>query len=313
MSHQHDDHGHDHSHHGHGHSHAPADFGRAFAIGIGLNIVYVLLEGGFGFISNSVALIADAGHNLSDVLSLAVAWTAAGLARRPPTQNFTYGLRGSSILAALFNAAILLVAIGAIGWEAIQRLIWPAPVASTAIMIVAGAGIVVNAITAWLFASGRHDDLNIRGAFLHMAADTAVSVGVVLAGFAIALTGLTWIDPAMSLVIVVVIAWSTWGLLRESVAMSLSAVPSGIDMDAVRRFLEGLDGVARIHDLHVWPMSTTETALTVHLVVPGGHPGDGFIMDAAHRLDHEFRIGHATFQIETDPSTECRLAPDRVV
>jgi len=312
MSHQHD-YEHGHSHHGHGHSHAPADFGRAFAIGIGLNIVYVLLEGGFGFISNSVALIADAGHNLSDVLSLAVAWTAVGLAKRPPTRNFTYGLRGSSILAALFNAAILLVAIGAIGWEAIQRLVWPAPVASTAIMIVAGAGIVVNAATAWLFASGRHDDLNIRGAFLHMAADTAVSVGVVLAGFAIALTGWNWLDPAMSLVIVVVIAWSTWSLLRESVAMSLSAVPSGIDMDAVRRFLEGLDGVAQIHDLHVWPMSTTETALTVHLVMPGGHPGDRFIMEAAHRLDHQFRIGHATFQVETDPNTDCALAPERVV
>lgn len=315
-----DQHGHDHAHghhhdhhHGPGHTHAPADFGRAFAIGITLNIVFVAVEAVFGLAANSMALIADAGHNLSDVLSLAIAWAAVGLARRPPTPRYTYGLMGSSILAALFNAVILLIAVGAIGWEAILRLLAPAPVASTTMMIVAGIGIVINAVTAWLFASGSHNDLNIRGAYLHMAADAAVSAGVVVAGLAILFTGWEWLDPVMSLVIVAVITWGTWGLLRESVAMSLKAVPAHIDAERVRSYLGELEGVTAIHDLHIWPMSTTETALTVHLVMPNGHPGDRFIMDTAKTIGERFGICHSTIQIETDPRTECALAPERQI
>lgn len=286
--------------HAHGHSHsAPADYGRAYAIGIALNLVFVGAEAAFGLVAGSVALLADAGHNLSDVLSLAIAWGAFALSKKPPTARFTYGLRGSSILAALFNALLLLFACGAIALEAAQRLASPAPVAGGTVMVVAGIGIVVNLFTAWLFAAGRHQDLNVRGAFLHMAADAAVSAGVVVAGFLTLRTGFGWIDPAVSLAIVAVILWGSWGLLRESLAMAMQAVPDSIDPDAVARRLAGVEGVARVHHIHIWAMSTTETALTAHLVMPAGHPGDAFLHDLAHRMEHDFAISHTTFQIET--------------
>ena len=283
-----------HSYGGHGHAHAPANFDRAFAVGIALNIAYVVAEGGAGLWTGSVALLADAGHNLSDVLGLAVAWGGAALARTPPSKRFTYGLKGSSILAALTNALLLLVALGAIVLEAVQRFGDPAPVAGLTISMIA-----VNAVTAWLFARGRHGDINIRGAYLHMLADALVSVGVVAAGIAIWATGLTWIDPLVSLVIAAIIFVQTWSLLRETVEMALAAVPRGIDFDAVTDALAALPGVERCHDLHIWPMSTTEPVLTAHLVMPGGHPGDAFLAQARAMLHETFGIGHATLQIET--------------
>jgi cobalt-zinc-cadmium efflux system protein len=288
----------DHHHHDHGHAghvHAPANFGRAFAIGIGLNAAFVLVEAGYGFVSNSTALLADAGHNLSDVLGLLVAWIAAVLSKRPPTPRLTYGLRNTSIL------------------EAIQRLLHPEPVAGMTVIVVAAVGIVINGLTAWLFASGRDGDLNIRGAYLHMAADAAVSVGVVAAGVLIMVTGWLWVDPVTSLLIVAVIVWGTWGLLRESTAMSMAAVPSTIDPATVRSYLAGLPGVVSIHDLHIWPMSTTETALTAHLVMPAGNPGDAFLIETCRRLSHDFKIGHATLQVEIATTAHCALKPDQVV
>ena len=311
--HQHDHGGHSPAGHGHGgHSHAPASFDRAFAIGIGLNIAYVLAEGGAGLWTGSVALLADAGHNLSDVLGLAVAWGGAALARSAPTKRFTYGLKSSTILAALTNALLLLVALGAIVLEAAQRFGDPPHVAGLTVSVVAGVGILINAATAWLFARGRHGDVNIRGAFLHMAADALVSVGVVAAGLLIWWSGIAWIDPVVSLVIAVVIFVQTWGLLRETVEMSLNAVPRGIDFDAVTEALGALDGVEHCHDLHIWPMSTTEPVLTAHLVMPGGHPGDAFLSAARTMLHDRFGIGHATLQIESGRS-DCALAdPEKV-
>jgi cobalt-zinc-cadmium efflux system protein len=302
--------------HGHGpdhsHVHAPKSFGTAFALGSALNIAFVVVEAVFGILSNSTALLADAGHNLSDVIGLLVAWGASVLSQRPPTARYTYGLRSSSILAALFNAMFLLIAVGAIAWEALQRIAQPAPVAGKTVMIVAAVGIAINGLTAWMFASGRKGDINIRGAFLHMAADAAVSAGVVVAGALILLTGWQWIDPAVSLVICAIIIWSTWGLLRDSVSMSLAAVPRNIDAAGVIAYLERLPGVAQLHDLHIWPVSTTETALTCHLVMPGGHPGDGFLTDTAHALAHRFAIGHTTIQIETIETTDCGCASERL-
>jgi cobalt-zinc-cadmium efflux system protein len=297
---------------GHGHDHAPASFGRAFAIGVALNLGFVIVEAVFGILSNSVALLADAGHNVGDVLALAVAWLASELVKRTPTARFTYGLRGSSILAALFNAVFLLVIVGAISWEAVRRLGAPEPVAGKTVMIVAAVGIVVNAVTAWMFAGGK-GDINVRGAFVHMASDALVSAGVVAAGFVIMMTGWVWLDPAVSLVINAVIVWATWGLLRDSLGMAMAAAPSRIDPAAVRAFLAGQPGVASVHDLHVWAMSTTEVALTCHLVMPGGHPGDDFLHRLAEDLADEFRIGHSTAQIEIDPACACALAPDEVV
>jgi cobalt-zinc-cadmium efflux system protein len=298
---------HDHHHHHHGHDHAPKDFGRAFAIGVTLNSGFVLIEAIYGYLSNSMALIADAGHNLSDVLGLLAAWGASSLALRPPTKRFTYGMKSSSILSALFNALLLLVACGAIGWEAILRLLHPQAVASWTIMVVAAIGIAVNTATALLFASGRKGDLNIRSAYLHMAADAAVSAGVVLAALAITVTGWQRLDPAASLAIIAVILWGTWGLLRESVAMSLDAVPSSTDLDKVHAFLDGSPGVQSVHDLHIWHMSTTEIALTAHLVMPGGHPGDKALMAMCEELEHHHGIGHATLQVELDPKSNCAL------
>ena len=296
------EHGHDHAH-GHGHAHAPKDFGRAFLIGIVLNTGFVIIEAVYGWISGSMALIADAGHNLSDVLALLLAWGASIAARRPASERFTYGYKSSTILAALFNAGLLLVAIGAILFETLNRFAEPPAVEGETMAMVAGIGILVNAGTAALFMRGQHD-INIRGAFLHMAADALVSVGVVAAGLTIMWTGERWIDPAVSLAIVLVIAWGTWGLLKDSVAMSMLAVPKGISESGVRAYLTGLPGVETVHDLHIWPMSTTETALTVHLVIPSGHPGDGFLRDVAHELQHHHRIGHATVQIEVS-RVEC--------
>lgn len=293
-SHSHD-HGHNHGSHG-GHSHAPVSFGRAFAIGTALNLGFVVVEAGYGIASGSMSLLADAGHNLSDVLGLGIAWTAASLGKRAPKGRYTYGLRSSSILAALLNAIMLLVAIGVIAVEAVGRFFDPSPVEAGTMMAVAGIGILVNGATALLFARGGKDDINIRGAFLHMAADAAISAGVVVAGFLILKTGLTWIDPVVSLAVTAIVAAGTWGLLRDSVNMSLHASPPGIDPDEVGAFLAAEPGVGAIHDLHVWPMSTTETALTVHLVVPTGFPGDAFSSDIAHRLHHKFGIDHTTIQ-----------------
>ena len=315
--HDHGEHDHDdHSGHAHGpggHGHAPKDFGRAFAIGTALNVGFVLVEASYGFWVNSMALLADAGHNLSDVFGLLAAWGAATLAKKAPTARYTYGLRSSSILAALANAVLLLVAVGAIAWEAIQRFGHPEPVAGGTVMAVAAIGIVVNGITASMFMSGSKEDINIRGAYLHMASDAAVSLGVVLAGLAIVLTGWLWLDPLVSLAISSVIVWGTWSLLRDSVNLALHAVPSRIDPAKVRGYLEGLPGVARIHDLHIWPMSTTETALTCHLVMPAGTPGDAFLADAAHGLQDRFKIAHATLQVERGDVGVCALEPDHVV
>lgn len=316
-SHQDQPHGHGHGHgNGHaGHGHAPAAFDRSFAIGIALNIAFVVAETVVGLAVSSVALLADAGHNLGDVLGLAVAWGGAALARTPPSKRFTYGLRGSTILAALLNALLLLVALGAIVLEAVQQLrLGGAPAtAGFTVAKVAAVGILVNGITAWLFASGRRGDVNVRAAFLHMAGDAVVSAGVVLAGIAIWYTRLGWIDPAVSLVIAALIFWQTWGLLRETVEMALSAVPRGIDFDAVQTALCALPGVAATHDLHIWPMSTTETVLTAHLVIPAGHPGDAFLGDAQKLLRHRFEIGHATLQVETGEGPDCGLASAAVV
>ena len=284
----HSHHGHSHGEHAHGdhagHAHGPPAQGhdRAFAIGITLNLAFIVGEVVFGLIAGSVALLADAGHNLSDVLGLGAAWAAIALGRRAASKRFTYGLKGSTILAALLNALLLLVA----------------PVDGPVIAWVAGAGIVVNGVTALLFMRGREGDLNIRGAYLHMLSDAMVSAGVVVSGLVIWLSGATWIDPIVSMIIAVLIFLQTWGLLRESVEMALAAVPRGIDSDKVWIELRTLPGVARVHHVHIWPMSTTETVLTAHLVMPGGHPGDAFLDSARAMLKTHFGIGHATLQVE---------------
>ncbi len=307
--------GHNHSHghgpshghgHAHGHAHASADFGHAFAIGTALNLAFVAVEAAFGIAADSVALLADAGHNLSDVLGLLIAWGAASLAKRPASRRFTYGLKSSSILAALANAMLLFVAVGGILWETLRRIGEPPQVQAQAIIWVAAAGIVVNTATALMFMRGQHD-LNVRGAFLHMAVDALVSAGVVIAGLLILWTGWLWIDPVVSLLVVAVILWSTWGLFRDSLGMALNAVPPGIDAVRVAATLEDLPGVARIHDLHIWSMSTTESALTAHLVMPGGHPGDAFLHALQHRMEQDFAIVHVTVQIEVGDAP-CHLS-----
>lgn len=296
----------DHSHAGHSHSHAPKDFGFAFALGTALNLGFVLIEAAFGFIANSTALLADAGHNLSDVIGLLIAWGAAVLAKRPATERFTYGLRSTSILAALGNALLLIFACGAIAWEAIGRFAEPKPVQGLIVIVVAGLGILVNGCTAFLFMAGRKSDLNIRGAYLHMVADAGVSLGVVIAGIAILFTGWLWLDPLVSLLIVAVILWSTWGLLRDSIVLALQAVPSHIRLRDVKSCLESLPGVTKAHHVHVWAMSTNEVALTAHLVIPSGHPGDAFFKSAEHALHERFGIDHPTLQIETEEAAEPR-------
>ena len=289
-----------HHHHGHGHhhDHHHADFGRAFAIGITLNLIFVAVEVVYGLKANSTALLSDAGHNLSDVLGLAIAWGGAKLAARPPTKRFTWGLRSSSILAAMANGLLLMVALGAIALEAVQRIADPQPVAGPVMMAVAAVGILINGVTALLFARGRKSDINIQGAFLHMVGDAAVSAAVVVAGLLILWTGVSLIDPVLSLAIAALIFWQTYGLLSKSVAMSLGAVPEGIDYDAVADALAAQPGVARVHDLHIWPSSTTENVLTAHLVMPAGPPGDSFLNALGEMLHDRFDIDHMTVQIE---------------
>jgi cobalt-zinc-cadmium efflux system protein len=313
-SHTHDVHGHAGAHehgaahghsHPHDHSHAPADFGRAFAIGIGLNLAFVGIETVYGFIANSMSLLADAGHNLSDVLGLLVAWAGATMARRAPSPRFTYGLKKAPILAALANSLFLLIAVGAIGAEAIRRLFHPAPTEGGVVMAVAAVGILVNGLTAMLFVRGQHD-INVRGAFLHMAADAAVSAAVVFAGLVILWTAQQWVDPVMSLVVAIVILWGSIGLLKESVWMSLAGVPSGIDVDQVEGALLELDGVDAIHDLHVWPLSTTETALTAHIVTDRADYPDALLASARAILHRRFRIEHCTIQVEREHTADHR-------
>lgn len=297
----------------HNHSHEPSNYNRAFVIGLALNSGFVILEAIAGFLTDSLALVADAGHNLSDVLGLLLAWGANFLAQRPPTRRYTYGLRRSSILAALINAIVLLLAMGGVAWEAIRRFSEPNSVPGGIVIAVALVGIVINTITALMFLSGQKQDLNIRGAFLHMAADAIVSLGVVLAGIAILVTGWLWFDPVVSLIIVVVVVVSTWQLLRDSVNLALDAVPAGIEPLAVRTYLTELPNVTQVHDLHIWGMSTSEAALTAHLMMPTGYPGDAFLTRVAQELHDRFGIEHTTIQIETDPSQPCILAPDHHV
>ncbi len=313
MTHEHTDHGHAHGaaaglHHHHHHHHAPTDFGRAFAIGIALNLAYVLAEVACGVVAHSLSLFADAGHNLGDVLALAAAWVAQRLGSRQPSARFTYGLRRCSILSALGNAIVLLVITGGIAWEAVRRMLEPAPVAGRLVMAAAFVGILVNGATALLFARGRHGDVNLRGAFLHMASDAAMAAAVVLAGALIWYTGWRWIDPATSLVVSLVIVAGTWSLLRHSLELALDAVPPGIDRDAVESFLRALPGVTDLHDLHIWGMSTTETALTAHLVRPHLPTDDAWLRRAADDLRRRYGIGHATFQIEHGQDGPCALA-----
>jgi cobalt-zinc-cadmium efflux system protein len=290
-------HAHDHAHsHAHGH-HRHDDFGRAFAAGIALNLGFVAVETVFGFYANSISLISDAGHNLSDVLGLVVAWAGAVMARRAASPRFTYGLKKAPILAALFNSLFLMIAVGAIGAEAVRRLFHPAPTNGETVMIVAAIGIVVNGLTALLFARGQHD-INVRAAFMHMAGDALVSIAVVFAGAVILLTGQQWVDPVMSIAVAVVILWGSVGLLKESVWMSLAGVPSGIDLDRVEAALAALEGVDAVHDLHVWPLSTTETALTAHMVTAQADYPDALLESARAILHERFRIEHCTIQVE---------------
>jgi cobalt-zinc-cadmium efflux system protein len=311
MAHQH--HHHDHSHaHGHaGHSHAPDTFGFAFAVGVALNTLFVAAELIFGYAANSLALISDAVHNFSDVIALLLAWAAVWLARKRPTQQHTYGYRRASILAALINAGLLLIAVGGIAVEAINRIQAPADVAGWTVVLVATLGIVVNGATALLFMRGRHGDLNIRGAYLHMAADAGVSFGVVVAAFVIMLTGWQWVDPAISLCIAAVVLASGWSLAGDSVNLALDGVPKGIELAEVKVYLGQLQGVTEVHDLHIWAMSTNETALTAHLVRPGGYE-DSFLHGVCEELSHRFKIHHATLQIEAG-SDVCKLAPAELV
>ena len=283
----------------HDHTHGSQNYGKAFGIGIALNTIYVVVELYYGFAANSSALLADAGHNAGDVFSLILAWVAIKIATKRPSKRYTYGLRKTTILASLINGAIIIAAAVLIGWEAIDKFRNPVQVSGNIVMIVAAVGLVVNVGTALLFWKGQKGDLNVRGAFLHMAADAAVTLGVLLGGLAINYTGLEWIDPALSLVIVVVIVYSSWGLLRDSVKIAIDAVPKNIDIDAVEQYLEQIEGVEDIHDLHIWAMSTTETALSVHLVVPNGHE-DQFIYDIREQLHDKFEIGHTTIQVERD-------------
>jgi cobalt-zinc-cadmium efflux system protein len=292
-----------HTHAGHHHL-APEEYTRAFGIGIALNTAFVIIEGVFGFLSGSLALIADAGHNLSDVLGLLLAWGAERLGRRAPTERRTYGWGKSSVLAALTNAVILLIAVGAIGLEAIRRLIDPPQVAGITVIVVAAIGLAINTFTALLFVRGRHQDLNIRGAFLHMAADAGVSAGVVVAGLFIYFTGALWLDPIVSLIVAGAILASTWQLLRDSFNLALDAVPAGYEPTAIRQYLESLEGVTAVHDLHIWGLSTTETALTAHLVKPDPARDDAILAEASQGLHDRFGIEHVTLQYERTPARE---------
>ena len=319
MAHDHHDHhhGHDHGHghHDHGHHHhAPDSFGLRFGVAAALNAAFIVAEVVYGFASHSLALLADAGHNFGDVLGLLMAWGAHWLSRRAPQPGFTYGFRGASIMAAVGNGLLLLLAVGGIVFEALQRLLSEQPaVAGQTVMWVATAGILVNGFTAWLFAKGQ-SDLNVRAAFAHLLSDAVVSAAVVVSGLVMWLTHWNWLDPVLSLVVSAVIVWGTWGLLRDSLRLSLQGVPKGVDFERVKADLAALDGVGGVHDLHIWGMSTTEVALTAHLIMPGGHPGDGFLHGVCDRLRHDHGIGHVTLQIELgDDAHACALTPDDVV
>jgi len=301
----------DHDHHHH--TDAPAHYGRTFAIATALNVALVVAQVVYGLLTNSLALLADAGHNFGDVMGLVLAWGAFAVADWRPSARFTYRMRAASILSAFANGLILLVATGAIAWEAIRRFMEPEPVASGTVIVVAACAVVVNGASAWLLSRGSQSDLNMRGAFLHMLADAGVSVAVIIAAAGIMLTGWRWLDPAAGLLISVVILFGTWRLLREALRLSLNAAPSHIDPADVRRYLQGLPEVAEVHDLHIWAMSTTETALTCHLVTPAGHPGDDFLHRVAHELKHRFEIGHATMQIELSDGSRCALQSESVV
>lgn len=313
-SHDHDD-GHDHAGHGHAHHHHVdlsrlRSHSRAFRWGIALNLLVVVVQAFFGLYAKSLALLADAGHNLSDVLGLVLALGALVISQRQPTPRRTYGLRSSSILAALANAMLVLFAVGGIAWEAILRFGHPEPVAGGVVMAVAGFGIVVNALTAYLFMSDRKQDVNLQGAFLHMAVDAVVSLGVVVGGLLILWTGQLWIDPVLSLIIAFFVSLSTWDLLKTSLNLALDAVPAHIDPQKVRALLASLPGVAEVHDLHIWPMSTTEVALTVHLIMPGVVPHDAFLDHVNEELREHFGIHHATVQVEQgDAGHPCEAAP----
>src|SRR5277367_384377 len=314
-SHQAHEHGHGHHHdhhHGHHHSHAPATFGTAFAIATVLNIALVLIQAAYGVLAHSMALLADAGHNAGDVLALVLAWASHAISQKHPTERYTYGFRSSSIIAALINATILLVVTGAIAWAALERLFAPQPVAGVTVMVVAALAIVINGAAAAVLSRGNTGDLNVYGAFLHLVADAAVSAGVVIAGLIILLTGWLWADPVASLLISGVIVWSTWGLLRDAAKMSLHGVPPQIDPGAVRVFLQSLPAVAEVHDLHIWPMSTTETALTCHLVMPQGYPEADFLEVVYTGLQARFGIEHPTIQIESG-DRPCKLSPAHIV
>ncbi|MGH7022169.1 MAG: cation diffusion facilitator family transporter [Caulobacteraceae bacterium] len=302
------------THPGNTHSHALSSFGRAFAIGITVNVAYVIAEAAWGVKANSLALLSDAGHNLGDVLSLALAWGASIMMRRAPSARYTYGLGGSSILAALSNAMLLLVVTGGIAWAAILRLIHPAPAAGMTVMIVAAIGVAVNGVTAWMFASGRRGDVNIRAAFTHMAGDALVAAGVVAAGAMIYFTHWMWLDPAVSLVIGAVIVAGAWSIMRESLDLALAAVPAGVDRAGIHAYLAALPGVAEVHDLHIWGMSTTDTALTAHLVRPGMPTDDALIHRACEELEIRFKVHHVTLQVEDGGLDHpCHLADEAVV
>lgn len=302
--------------HGHHHHHEPADYNRAFAIGVLLNAGYIVIEAGCGFYYGSLALLADAGHNLGDVLGLLIAWGAHYLSSLKPTERRTYGWAGSSILASLINAIILLVAMGGIGWEAVRRLVFPGEttVPGSTVMIVAGVGIVINTATALLFMRDRDKDLNIKGAYLHMAADAAVSAGVVVGGLLIVLLQWHWIDPVLSLVIALVIVWGTWGLLRDSINLVVAGVPRDIDPTEVRNYLAELPGVTAVHDLHIWAISTAENSLTAHLVSDGDGLDSHFFSNASIGLREHFNIHHSTLQVESTHAAEhCQQAPADVI
>lgn len=282
----------------HHHHHAAPDYNRAFAVGVALNIVFVVIEVIYGVMADSLALITDAGHNLSDVFGLLLAWGASYLAGKQPSLRRTYGYSRATILASMFSGLLLLAAVVVICWEAFNRFVHPADPAGQIMMIVAGIGVVINSITAWFFISGKDDDLNIRGAYLHMAADALVSVGVVVSGFVIWKFGFIWFDPLSSLAIALVIFWSTWGLLRDSLNLAVDGVPRDLNPQEIREWLSDQPGVEGLHDLHIWSISTTETALTAHLLMPVPPSDDQFLHDLARQLQERFRISHTTLQIE---------------
>ncbi|MBT8062101.1 MAG: cation transporter [Xanthomonadales bacterium] len=293
----------------HHHHHAVPDYNRAFAVGVGLNLAFVGVEAFYGVMAGSLALLTDAGHNLSDVFGLLLAWGANALAQRKPSSRRTYGYSRATILASLASGLLLLAAVGAITWEAIGRFMEPALPSGKVMIVVAGIGVVINTVTALFFFSGKDKDLNIRGAYLHMAADAAVSLGVVVSGVVILKFGFAWVDPVISLVIAAVIFLSTWDLMRDSANLAVDAVPRNVDPDVVRNFLLGLPGVAGVHDLHIWAMSTTDTALTAHLVMPDPPGNDAFLHEVTEMLHHDHGINHATIQIERgDAETDCHQA-----